>query len=370
MIPFLDLKAINMQHKSDLIKAYERVLDSGWFIGGNELKSFEKEFSEYCGSEYCIGVGNGLDALSLTLKAWKELGKIKDGDEVIVPSNTYVASILAITQNNLKPIMVEPDAESYNLDHNKIEQSITKKTKVILVVHLYGQIADMLEINKIAKKHKLLVLEDSAQAHGACINKKKAGSWGDAAGFSFYPGKNLGALGDAGAVTTSCPDLAKTLVALRNYGSHKKYENIYQGSNSRLDEIQAAFLRIKLKALDDDNNKRRNIAKKYKNEIKNTNIKLPKFKDIEGHVFHLFVIICKSRDQFIDHLNNNNIGNLIHYPIPPYEQICYKDLSIDKNNFPITNSIHEQICSIPMDPTLSPESIDEVIRVINNFKIN
>jgi dTDP-4-amino-4,6-dideoxygalactose transaminase len=369
MIPFLDLKAINLKHQSEIQEACNRVISSGWYIGGVELISFEEEFAEYCGTDYCIGVGNGLDALSLTLKAWKELGKIKDGDEVIVPSNTYIASILAITQNNLIPILVEPDASSYNLDHKKIESHITKKTKVILVVHLYGQIANMTEINHIAKHNKLLVLEDSAQAHGASIQSKKAGSWGDASGFSFYPGKNLGALGDAGAVTTNCQDLAETLRALRNYGSHKKYENIYQGVNSRLDEIQAAILRIKLKSLDDDTNKRREIAKKYLSHIKNKHIKLPECVDLQGHVFHLFVISCPSRQRLINYLDDNNIGNLIHYPIPPYKQECYKDLLIDPSSYPITEHIHEQILSIPMDPTLSNDSLETIIKAINAFEL-
>lgn len=370
MIPFLDLKNINIKYKSEFAEAFERVLKSGWYIGGSELKSFEDEFSKYCGSKYCIGVGNGLDALSLTFRAWKELGMLKDGDEVIVPSNTYIASILSITQNNLIPILVEPDPNSFNLDWKKIQQHVSKRTKAILVVHLYGQIANMPEICDIARKNKLLILEDSAQAHGARMNKTKAGNWGDASGFSFYPGKNLGSLGDAGAITTNCSELANTLIALRNYGSHKKYENIYQGTNSRLDEIQAAFLRIKLKDLDKDNAKRQKIAQKYINGIKNEHIKLPKFNNFKEHVFHLFVIICSHRDVLIEYLNKNNIGNLIHYPIPPYEQECYQDLLIDSNNYPITNRIHKQILSIPMDPSLTSQSIDTVINVINKFKLN
>ena len=369
MIPFLNLKSINSEYKSEISEAFDRIIKSGWYIAGEELKRFEEEFANYCGTKYCIGVGNGLDALSITLKAWKELGKIKDGDEVIVPSNTYIASILAITQNNLNPILVEPDEDTYNLDYKKIESNISDKTKAILVVHLYGQIANVVEINKIAKKYNLLVLEDSAQAHGASINSKKAGNWGNASGFSFYPGKNLGALGDAGAITTNSLELAETIRAIGNYGSRKKYENIYQGINSRLDEIQAAILSIKLKRLDDDNKKRRKIAKLYLENIKNRNIKLPECKDFEAHVFHLFVIRCEYSDLLIKHLNKYNIGNLIHYPIPPYEQVCYKDLQIDSSDFPITNIIHEQICSIPMDPSLSLESANRIIEVINDFKL-
>lgn len=369
MIPFLDLHAINLKYQTEIRDACDRVIKSGWYIGGNELNLFEKEFSEYCGTDYCIGVGNGLDALSLTLRAWKELGMIKDGDEVIVPSNTYIASILAITENKLIPIMVEPNSSTFNLDHKKIESNITNKTKVIMVVHLYGQIANMPEINEIAKNKKLLVLEDSAQAHGASINKRKVGSWGDASGFSFYPGKNLGALGDAGAITTNCADLEKTLRALRNYGSHKKYENIYQGINSRLDEIQAAILRVKLKHLDDDNNKRKEVAKKYLENIKNKHIKLPECLDMERHVFHLFVVSCSSRKLLIKYLNDCNIDSLIHYPIPPYRQECYSDLLIDSARFPITENIHNKILSIPMDPTLSPKSIHHIIKVINAFEL-
>ncbi len=243
MIPFLDLKNINQQYREELITACTRVIDSGWYIGGKELESFERNFAEYCGTQFAIGVANGLDALILTLRAWKELGKLKDGDEVIVPSNTYIASILAITANNLTPVLVEPNISTYNIDPIKIKEAITAKTKVILPVHLYGQLAEMPEIMQIAKQHNLLVLEDSAQSHGAQIQGKKAGNWGDASGFSFYPGKNLGALGDAGAVTTNDAELATMLKALRNYGSHEKYKNLVPGVNSRLDEIQAAMLR-------------------------------------------------------------------------------------------------------------------------------
>ena len=252
MIPFLDLKAINAQYRDELVDACARVIDSGWYIGGSELEQFEQQFANYCGTKCAIGVANGLDALILTLRAWKELGKLKEGDEVIVPSNTYIASILAISANNLTPILVEPCVDSFNIDPKKIEAAITSRTKAILPVHLYGQLADMPAIMAIAKRHELLVLEDSAQAHGACLDGKKAGSWGDASGFSFYPGKNLGALGDAGAITTSDEDLADTLRALRNYGSHEKYKNLFQGVNSRLDEILAAMLIVKLSYLENE----------------------------------------------------------------------------------------------------------------------
>ena len=267
MIPFLDLKNINGQYRAALVEACARVIDSGWYIGGKELEQFEKNFAEYCGVKFVIGVANGLDALILTLRAWKELGKLKDGDEVIVPSNTYIASILAITANNLTPVLVEPDIHSYNIDPEKIEEAITDKTRVILPVHLYGQLAEMPKIMAIANKHGLLVLEDSAQSHGAEIGNKRAGNWGDASGFSFYPGKNLGALGDAGAVTTNDEELAQMLRALRNYGSHEKYINLVPGVNSRLDEIQAAILDIKLKFLDQEVKHRRKIASLYLDNI-------------------------------------------------------------------------------------------------------
>ena len=274
-ISFLDLKNINQQYRNELIEACSRVVDSGWYIGGKELESFESNFAEYCGTQFAIGVANGLDALILTLRAWKELGKLKDGDEVIVPSNTYIASILAITANNLTPVLVEPNISTYNIDPIKIKEAITAKTKVILPVHLYGQLAEMPEIMQIAKQHNLLVLEDSAQSHGAQIQGKKAGNWGDASGFSFYPGKNLGALGDAGAVTTNDAELATMLKALRNYGSHEKYKNLVPGVNSRLDEIQAAMLDVKLKFLDQEVEHRRKIASLYLEKINNSLIELP-----------------------------------------------------------------------------------------------
>ena len=367
MIPFLNLKAINAEHKTELIEACERVIDSGWFIAGDELQSFESEFAEFCGAKHCVGVGNGLDALSLTLAAWKELGKIKDGDEVIVPSNTYIASILAITQNNLVPVLVEPSQTTYNLDPMKIKRRITSKTKVIMVVHLYGRIAEMPEIMKISEEHELLVLEDSAQAHGASIQSRKVGSWGHASGFSFYPGKNLGALGDAGAITTNSKELADTVRALGNYGSHKKYENNFRGFNSRLDEIQAAILRVKLRHLPQSNLRRQKIALTYLQGLDNRHIGLPDCASPEEHVFHLFVVTCEHRDLLSRHLQNKGVGVLIHYPIPPYSQQCYLDLGLDPLNFPVTEKIRKTILSLPMDPSLSEESLSEVIQITNQF---
>ena len=370
MIPFLDLKNINQQYRADLIEACTRVIDSGWYIGGSELEQFEKNFAEYCDVKFAIGVANGLDALILTLRAWKELGKLNDGDEVIVPSNTYIASILAITANNLTPILVEPDLNTYNIDPLKIEQAITSKTRVILPVHLYGQLADMPTIMTIAKKYNLLVLEDSAQAHGAELNGKKAGNWGHASGFSFYPGKNLGALGDAGAITTNDVELANMLKALRNYGSHEKYKNLVPGVNSRLDEIQAAMLDIKLKYLDQEVKHRRTIASLYLKAIKNSLIELPlttiDAETYEQHVWHLFVIRTKNREALQQYFIENGIQTLIHYPIAPHKQQAYKewnDLSL-----PISEKIHAEVVSLPIGPTLSLEDAQKVVELCNQFK--
>ncbi len=371
MIPFLDLKAINAQYREELIKAATRVIDSGWYIHGAELKAFESEFAAYCGTKHCIGVANGLDALTLTLRAWKELGKLKAGDKVIVPANTYIASILAITENRLKPVLVEPDENTYNIDPKLIEQAIDPRTKVILAVHLYGQLAAMPEINHIAKQYGLLVLEDSAQAHGAQLNGIKAGAWGDASGFSFYPGKNLGALGDAGAVTTNDEELADTVRIIANYGSLKKYENIYQGVNSRLDEVQAAVLRIKLKHLDDDNNKRREIAEKYSQLISNEQIILPpREKNINGnlsHVWHLYVIRCKNRLKHQELLSKSGIQTLIHYPIAPHMQSAYKELCNTK--LPITSQIHDEVLSLPISPIINGDEIENIVTVINGSNL-
>ena len=370
MIPFLDLKNVNQQYREELITACTRVIDSGWYIGGNELEQFEQNFANYCGVKFAIGVANGLDALILTLRAWKELGKLKDGEEVIVPSNTYIASILAITANDLVPILVEPDIETYNIDPLKIEEAITAKTKVILPVHLYGQLADMPTIMQIAYKYKLLVLEDSAQSHGAEINGTKAGNWGDASGFSFYPGKNLGALGDAGAITTNDAELAQILKALRNYGSHEKYKNLFVGVNSRLDEIQAAMLDVKLKHLDAEVNHRRTIAKMYLEGIKNPELSLPLSEvdasQYDQHVWHLFVIRSKKREALQQYLAENGVQTLIHYPIPPHKQQAYKEWN--DLSYPISEKIHDEVMSLPIGPTLSLESAQQIIDLCNEFR--
>jgi dTDP-4-amino-4,6-dideoxygalactose transaminase len=364
-INFLDLKKINQQYEVDLKVAASRVIDSGQYVLGEELFSFEREFSIYCGVSYCVGVANGLDALTLIFRAYKELGILTDGDEVIVPGNTFIASILSVTANNLNPKFVDPDITSYNLTADLIEASLTAKTKAILIVHLYGNIADMATINKIAKKHNLLVIEDAAQAHGASINGKKAGNWGDAAGFSFYPGKNLGALGDAGAVTTNNHELAVIIKSLSNYGSSRKYVNTYQGVNSRLDEMQAAFLRVKLRHLDKETLRRKEIAKIYLKSIENPSIYLPKFRGEEEHVFHLFVIRLIDRDNLIRYLNKNSVQALIHYPIPPHKQDAY--LNYADLRMPITEKIHREVLSLPISSVMNSEDAFFISGLINEF---
>lgn len=370
-IPFLDLKAINGQYSEELKEAASRVIDSGWYIHGEEVQKFEQEFAAYCGTKHCIGVANGLDALVLVFRAWKELGKLKDGDEVIVPANTYIASILAITENRLKPVLVEPDPETFNICPDNIRSAITNKTKAILPVHLYGQLASMPEIMTIASEYNFLVLEDSAQAHGADVNGKKAGNWGNASGFSFYPGKNLGALGDAGAVTTNDDEFAKTIRALGNYGSHKKYENLYQGTNSRLDELQAALLRIKLKYLDNEIQRRREIAIAYSKGIKNPLVNLPisnksSFENLNNHVFHLFVVRTKKRAALQQFLLEAGVQTVIHYPIPPHHQQAYKKWNT--LSLPLTEGIHSEVMSLPVSPVMTDEQVKIVINACNAFK--
>jgi dTDP-4-amino-4,6-dideoxygalactose transaminase len=366
MIKFLDLYKINQSHKKELLQAFERVLDSGWYILGNEVKSFEKEFAIYCGTKYAIGVANGLDALILIIRAYKELGVFKDGDEIIVPSNTYIASILAISANQLVPILVEPNIQTFNLDSSLIESNITSRTVAILPVHLYGQLCDMEAINIIAKIHSLKVIEDCAQSHGAIDNLgKMAGNLGDVGGHSFYPGKNLGALGDAGAITTNDPNLAIAIKTLLNYGSEEKYKNKYKGLNSRLDELQAAILRVKLNKLTDDTKKRKKVAEKYLSGIKSDKIILPKVESNDAHVWHLFVIRTEDRNALQKYLNNHNIQTVIHYPIPPHKQEAYQELNGLK--LPISEKLHKQVLSIPISPVMSNTEVDEVIKVINNY---
>lgn len=372
MIPFLDLKAINAQYREELIEAATRVIDSGWYIHGSEVNAFEQEFADYCGAKHCIGVANGLDALVLTLRAWKVLGKLKDGDEVIVPANTYIASILAITENGLTPVLVEPDEASYNLCPIKTAAAISEKTKAIVAVHLYGQLAPMPEIMALAEQHSLLVLEDAAQAHGASAQGKKAGNWGHAAGFSFYPGKNLGALGDAGAVTTNDDELAKTIRALGNYGSHKKYENLYQGVNSRLDEIQAAMLRVKLYHIDAEIAQRRAIAAAYCECLKATSLVLPiqdraiDIRHFESHVWHLYVVRSEQRDELQQQLSAQGVQTLIHYPIPPHKQQAYGSWA--DQHYPLTERMHREVLSLPISPIMSKEAAGVIAQAIFNIK--
>lgn len=366
-VDFLNLKDVNSKYSESLKQAACRVIDSGWYLNGSELEKFEKEFSEYCGSKYAVGVANGLDALTLVLRAWIELGKLKEGDEVIVQANTYIASVLAITNNNLVPVFAEPNEKTFNLDSSTLERYITPKTKAILPVHLYGQISEMDTIMSIAKRHNLLVLEDCAQAHGANLSGQHAGSWGHAAGFSFYPGKNLGALGDAGMVTTNDPELSKIVRALGNYGSFKKYQNEYVGTNSRLDEIQAAMLSVKLEYLPQEIKIRRHVANRYLNEISNPLIMPPVHKNEEEHVWHLFVIKTQYRKLLIEYLDKHGISTLVHYPIPPHKQVAYKEFN--SFSLPITERIHEQVLSLPISGIMSDVEIQHVIDVINGFKV-
>jgi len=365
MVDFLNLKDINAQYSAELKQACAKVIDSGWYIQGEQLSLFEKEFAQWCGTKHCIGVGNGLDALRLTLRAWIEQGKLVPGDEVLVQGNTYIASILAITDNDLVPVFVEPSTISFNLELADIKAAVSSKTKVIMPVHLYGQLSPMQEISDWARANDILVLEDCAQAHGANAQQKKAGAWSDVGAFSFYPGKVLGALGDAGAITTDDDTLAETLKALRNYGSQERYLHEFQGLNSRLDEIQAAMLRVKLKYLDSEIKARRAIAKQYLEGISNSNIELPICTDQESHVWHLFVIRTQKRTQLQKHLAESGVQSLVHYPIPAHKQKAYS--SFNNLSLPITEKLSETVLSLPMSPTMSQIDIDSVIACINKF---
>ncbi len=365
-IKFLDLQKINLKYENEIKEAVNKVIKSGWYILGEELKSFEENFAKYCGTKYCIGVGNGLDALMLIIRAYKELGIFQEKDEVLVPANTYIATILAISNNNLVPVLIEPELETFNINPNLIEKHITKKTKAIIVVHLYGQPVNMKPIQEIAKKYNLAIIEDSAQAHGAEYRGNKVGSLGDISAFSFYPTKNLGALGDGGAITTDNEELYKVIRALRNYGSYNKYKNVYKGLNSRLDEIQAAILNVKLKYLDKDNKIRQNLANLYLNSIKNPEIFLPLVYKHVKHVWHLFVIRSKCRNKLREFLNQNGIQTEIHYPIPPHKQEAY--IELNKLNLPITEKIHNEVLSLPLNITLKKEDIIFISEKINKFR--
>lgn len=393
MIKFLDLKKINDSFEPIISIAIKRVLDSGWYLLGNEVKSFEQEYGRFIGTKHCIGVANGLDALRLIFKAYIEMGQMIEGDEIIVPANTYIASILAITDNRLVPVLAEPAINTYNLDISLIEKLITPRTRAIMVVHLYGQACWSLRLEEIANKYNLKIIEDNAQAAGAIIDQgsglraqSRTGSLGDAAGNSFYPGKNLGALGDAGAVTTDDDELADVVRTIANYGSKIKYQNLYKGLNSRLDEIQAAILRVKLPRLDADNQRRREIAQYYLDNITNPDIVLPETRNEKretknkklqtlnldylkrdpSHIWHLFVIRSKNREKLQNYLIENDIQTLIHYPIPPHKQMAYKEWR--HISLPLTEVIHSQVLSLPMSPLMTDKEAEYVVEIINNFK--
>ncbi len=366
MIPFLDLYSVNARYDNAFQERFKDFLEKGWYILGEEVCAFEKEFAAYCGTQYCIGTANGLDAIRMILEGYKILGKLSEGDGVLVASNTYIATILGIRQAGLTPVFVEAHLGTYNFDFEDLNAKITATAKVIMPTHLYGQLTDMDMVNAFAKANNLLVITDSAQSHGAIAsNGKRSGNLADASGFSFYPTKNLGALGDGGAVTTNDQELAEVLLKYRNYGFGKRYVSAYEGINSRLDEVQALFLRLKLKDLDTDNQQRRSIARRYLEGIKNTKIQLPVWDGTDNHVFHLFVIRSKNRDHLQEYLTDNGIGTIVHYPIPPYQQEALK--AYNYLSFPVSEEIHRTVLSIPLSPVMNEESVDEVIRVLNKY---
>jgi dTDP-6-deoxy-D-xylo-hex-3-ulose aminase len=361
MIKFLDLKKINNRYREEIASRIKDILDKGWYLQGEENENFTKNFANFCGTKFALGVANGLDALNLIIKAYG----FGNGDEIIVPANTYIATILAISENRCIPILVEPDIKTYNINPDSIEEKITTKTKAIMVVHLYGQAVQMEKIWKIAKKYNLKIIEDSAQAHGAIYQENRTGNLGDASGFSFYPGKNLGCIGDGGAVTTNDEELFNKIKAIANYGSDRKYHHIYKGVNSRLDEIQAAVLDIKLKHLDSDNNKRREISKYYRENIKNSKIILPETYDEKSHVWHIFAVRTQNRDEFQKYLTEKGIQTIIHYPTPPHKQGAYKEWN--NLSFPITEEIHNTILSLPISPVMTDSEIEKVVEVVNEY---
>lgn len=365
MIKFFDLQQLNQSYEEAFHKKMQNVFDKGWYILGNEVQLFESNFASYCGTKYCIGIGNGLDALVLILKGYIHLGKLQKGDEVIVPANTFIATILAVLQADLVPILVEPDTETFNISSSEVAKAITTKTKAIIAVHLYGQLADMASFEALSKQHNLLLIEDAAQAHGAEINGKRAGNFGHAAAFSFYPSKNLGCLGDGGAVVTNDNELNDTVRKLRNYGSEEKYTNEFIGYNSRLDEIQAAFLNIKLPDLDRQNEQRRKAALRFLYEIKNPKIKLPFYDGSKNHVFHLFVIQTDNRENLKNYLFENRVETATHYPIPPHQQKAL--VSFNHLYFPITETIHQTVLSLPLTPLLTDNQITTIVDLLNKY---
>ena len=367
MILYTDLKQITALHADEIHEAVDRVVDSGWYLQGMENKRFEQEYADYIGTKYCVGVANGLDALIWILRAYLEMGVMQEGDEVIVPANTYIASILAITENGLTPVLVEPDIETLEIDDRLIEAAITPRTKAVMIVHLYGRCAYTDRIGDICRKHGLKLIEDNAQAHGCRFQGgKRTGSLGDAAGHSFYPGKNLGAFGDGGAVTTDDEELANVVRTLANYGSSKKYVFDYCGRNSRLDEIQAAILSVKLKHLDEDNELRRQVARYYLEHIDNPAILLPQVPDWNANVFHIFPVQCERRNDLQQYLKDNGVQTLIHYPIPPHKQKCYADWN--GWSFPVSERIHREELSLPMSPALTREEVNTVVDLLNQWK--
>ena len=365
MIKFLDLQKITQKYTEEIHEAVARVVDSGWYLQGKENEKFEVDYSAYIGTKYTVGCANGLDALIWIFRAYVEMGVMSPGDEVIVPANTYIASILAISENGLKPVLVEPSIETYQIDDSKIEEAITERTRGILIVHLYGQCAYTDKIGELCKKYNLKLVEDNAQAHGCKFKGRRTGSLGDAAGHSFYPGKNLGAFGDAGAVTTDDEELAKIVRAVANYGSQRKYVFKYIGRNSRLDEIQAAILDVKLKHLEEDLVIRKQVAKYYIGHITNPEIITPSVKDWDAHVFHIFTIRCKRRDELQKYLTDNGVQTIIHYPIPPHKQECYKEWN--HLSFPITEQIHNEELSLPMSPVMTEEEVNIIVSLLNNW---
>lgn len=365
-VPFLSLKAVNARHADELKAAVARVIDSGWYVLGEEVAAFEAEFAAWCGVRHAIGVGNGLDALALLLRGYMELGRLAEGDEVIVPGNTFIASFLAISANRLVPVPVEPDPTSFNLDPARVEAAIGPRTRAIMAVHLYGQLADMPALRVLTGRHGLLLIEDAAQAHGAMADRRRAGAFGDAAGFSFFPAKNLGALGDAGAVTTDDDALAQCVRALRNYGSEVKYQHRLRGTNSRLDELQAALLRVKLRYVDEDTRLRRRVATRYLDGIRHPDIVLPFVAREEAHAWHMFVLRCRQRDALQRHLAACGIQTQVHYPLPPHRQPAYAGL-LDVR-LPLTERLHEEVLSLPLSPTLADADVGRVIAAVNAFR--
>lgn len=365
MIPYLDLKRVNASFEPGLSSAVGRVVQSGWYIRGRECENFEKSFTEYCGTDFCVGTANGLESLTLIFKAYIALGRLRIGDKVIVPANTYIASILSIVEAGLVPVLTDPDSKTYNLSVEGAERAWTPEAKALLAVDLYGKAIPGKSLAEFTKSRNLIFVEDAAQGHGAIEGGKRAGSFGDAAGFSFYPGKNLGALGDGGAVTTSDPDLAKAVRAISNYGSEKKYVNIYKGGNSRLDEIQAAVLSYKLNRLDADNRKRRQIADRYLREIRNPEIRLPRTENLGEHVWHIFAVRTPRRNAFRDYLRANGVETLVHYPIPPHRQKAFREWS--HLHFPVAEQIAETELSLPLHPQMAEWEISKVVEAVNAY---